>query len=142
MVGTPSWERTGGGRGGWGGRIAEHAFALKGALNGGANPGTGVDVSFGAQAGEGVVDVWRDTDQLVVAFEGRLSGEQIANRPSNGIFPFMIARCLLTEICGLRRLLVRRAERVAQRGQQGLTLLRHSGRKRVDTLTPNQISAD
>ena len=43
---------------------------------------------------------------------------------------------------GLRRLLVQSAERIAQRGQQGLTLLRHSGRKFVDTLTPDQVPAD
>ena len=49
---------------GWGcGHVDEHAFALEGGLDGGADPGAGVDVSLGTQAGEGVVDIWRDTDQ-------------------------------------------------------------------------------
>ena len=57
--------RTAGGAGtvGGGGRVKEHAFALQGVFDGSANPGTGVDVPFGAQAGEGGVDVGRDTDQ-------------------------------------------------------------------------------
>ena len=57
--------RTGGAASeGWGcGHVDEHAFALEGGLDGGADPGAGVDVSLGTQAGEGVVDIWRDTDQ-------------------------------------------------------------------------------
>ena len=38
-------------------------FVFEGALEGGADPGAGVDVALGAQSGEGVVEVWRDTDQ-------------------------------------------------------------------------------
>ena len=45
------------------GHVDEHAFALEGGLDGGADPGASVDVSLGTQAGEGVVDIWRDTDQ-------------------------------------------------------------------------------
>ena len=60
----------------------------------------------------------------------------------SGTLAHAIARCLLTEICGLRSLLVQSSERVAQRGQQGLTLLRYFSRKRVDTRTPDQIPAD
>ena len=67
-VGPPAWERSIQDRRGslesWGcGGVDEHALVLKGALDGGANPGAGVDVSLGAQAGEGVVDIWRDTDE-------------------------------------------------------------------------------
>ena len=82
---------------------------------------------------------------LILGIEGLLPGGRVPVRVENTrflVFPLMIARCLLPEICGLRRLLVRSVERVAQRGQQGLTLLRHPAWKRVDTLTPDQIPAD
>ena len=67
-VRSPAWERSiqdrRGSLDGLGcGHVDEHAFALEGGLDGGADPGAGVDMSLGTQAGEGVVDVWRDTDQ-------------------------------------------------------------------------------
>ena len=40
----------------------DHAFAFEGAREGGADPGAGVAVALGAPSGEGVVEVWRDTD--------------------------------------------------------------------------------
>ena len=40
-----------------------HAFVFEGALDGGADPGADVDVPFGAQSGQGVVDIWRKTEQ-------------------------------------------------------------------------------
>ena len=36
---------------------------FEGGLEGGADPGAGVDVALGAQSGEGIVEVWRDADQ-------------------------------------------------------------------------------
>ena len=46
----------------------EHAFVFEGALDGGADPGADVDVPFGAQSGQGVVDVWRKTEQYSFIF--------------------------------------------------------------------------
>ena len=46
------------------GGVDEHAFTLAGALGGGANPGVDVDVLLRAPAGEGVVTVRRETEQL------------------------------------------------------------------------------
>ena len=64
VVRPPTWERIGGPFDRWGsGGVGEHALAFEGGLDGGANPGAGVDVPLGAQAGEGVVEVWRETDQ-------------------------------------------------------------------------------
>ena len=48
----------------WGGSGSdEYTFVFEGALDGGADPGADVDVPFGAQSGQGVVDVWRKTEQ-------------------------------------------------------------------------------
>ena len=63
-VGLPSWERGCIRLGGMGcSGSDEHAFVFEGALDGGADPGADVDVPFGAQSGQGVVDVWRKTEQ-------------------------------------------------------------------------------
>ena len=68
-VGPPTWERIGGDLVGWGcGGPDEHAFAFEGALEGGADPGAGVDVAFGAQTSEGVVDVGRGAGAGVLYF--------------------------------------------------------------------------
>ena len=68
-VGPPAWERGCSRLGGLGRSGADaHAFVFEGALEGGADPGAGVDVVFGAQSGQGVVDIWRDTDQQGFVF--------------------------------------------------------------------------
>ena len=64
-VGPPPRERGGSRLGGLGccGAADEYACAFEGVLEGGADPCAGVDVALGAQSGEGVVEVGRDTDQ-------------------------------------------------------------------------------
>ena len=49
---------------------------FEGALEGGADPGAGVDVAFGAQSGEGVVEVGREPKQQGFVFH--LMSEYIA----------------------------------------------------------------
>ena len=52
----------------------EHAFVFERTLEVGADPGADVDVPFGAQSGQGVVEALRDTDQqgFCISFDIRM----------------------------------------------------------------------
>ena len=54
----------------------EHTFPFEGVLEGGTDPGADVDVTLGAQTGQGVVEVWREPDQQGFVFH--LVSEYIA----------------------------------------------------------------